>query len=249
MSEAARTTMTRRALIAAVALLAAPCAPPVEGPRSTFVRVVDTDSDKAVSIVEDVRFDGHEARRIQPDTLRRLLLASGLLLPDDAERLAEPVSEELAGMSPSEYVRVTAWADDGVRRTFVWVSGGRLHLAYFRGDVELDRYEAPIPSETVATFTAPDAAPAAPTPTPAPTPAPIDTVDAGPTVVAQPTPAPTPAPKKRARRCPAIARKDATPISEETARRKLSELDTLRDKGLVDQGEYRCKRKEILARL
>jgi hypothetical protein len=268
--------VTARGLVSLLPVFVA-CASSQAMSPSTFVRSLSTPSDKAVAVVEDHRFSEHEAQPVDAAFVRRTLLASGLFNDEDANVLADPIAQELAAMGPRELVRITTWADDGLRRFFLFIHGARLRIHYFREATELEHFDAPLPAQMIAQGSTAAAGPSAATPEPAPAqasspepapsappsaPAPSEPARPVPTPAqpasSQPAATPTPAPSSPSpvpARAPVTRRRVAQrtpappPLSEDEARQKLRDLDRMKDQGLIDGAEFKRKRKEILERL
>ena len=224
-------------------------------PPSTFVRSIDTESEKAVAVVTDPRFEDHDARALEVRDFRRALMNSGLFTEEDVETLSAPISAAMAEMEPREQVRVLAWAHDGIRRYYLYLHEDVLNIVYFRGDVQLDRHRQTM--RNLATVTPrPEpkstATPEAATPTPAPATTPSDssaptpraTRTPGATATATATPTPEPAPPPAPRREVATSR-----LNESEVREKIRELRSLQEQGLITGDEYKRKVKDTLNRL
>ena len=231
-------------------------------PPSSFVRSVDTDSEKAVAVVTDPRFDNHESRRVDVASFKRAMTNSGLFTDEDVEFLGPPIAAELPEMGARDQVRVLAWAHDGIRRYYFYLHGGKMHVVYFRGDLQLDHHQGPVKdAEGVAAVT-PTAAPAV-TATAAPVASPIVTPAGGvPSPVASPTKTPSDGASAQAEGRAASGttpRTDAPNaktqiaagprLSEQQVREKIMELRSLQEQGLISGTEYKSKVKDTLNRL
>lgn len=242
----------RNFVLAAILPLAVSCAAlgfrPTAGegsPPSVFVRSIETDSEKAVAVVTDPRFDEHQARAVDVASFRRALMNSGLFTDEDVASLSAPIAAAMSEMSGPEKVRVLAWAHDGIRRYYLFLHGETLHVVYFRGDVEVDRHQSVVKSYEVAG--------AASTPTPvgtqavapheSPTPAPAATV-AKAAATPRVTTSPTPTPDRRRTEVVMASR-----LSEGEVREKIQELRSLQEQGLITGDEYKRKVKDTLNRL
>jgi hypothetical protein len=202
------------------------------------VGLVDSESDKAIQVVSDERLAPHEPRQVPEAAVAAALLASGMFLDDDARTLATPIAAHLPTMQPDEALRIVAWSSNAPRYYYVYIHNAKLQVTYYAGSMHADDYAAVLPSE-VTPIKAPDEPkpdPQQPIVVPAPAP------DAGVVATAPPAPAPTVHHKHAA---PAGYR----PLSEDEARQKMRELEEAATAGLINQIEYKQKRKEILARL
>lgn len=242
----------RNVLLAALFPLVASCAAlgfrPSAGqgsPPSIFVRTIDTDSEKAVAVVTDPRFDEHQARAIDVASFRLALMNSGLFTDEDVTTLSAPIAAAMTEMSGPEKVRVLAWAHDGIRRYYFYLHGETLHVVYYRGDVELDRHRSVVRSHSTTA-----ALPSTPAPVGTQAAAPRETPAAS-TTAAVPaktprTSAPTPtATPDRARTEVALASR----LSENEVREKIRELRSLQEQGLITGDECKRKVKDTLNRL
>lgn len=202
------------------------------GAPSVLVRAIDTESEKAVAVVADPRFDEHEPARVSEQSLARAMMNAGLFTEEDVRTLAGPIAAELGAMEPANQVRIVYWAGDGSRRIYLFVRGGRLRLAYFRGDVAIERSETRLPkSEEPAPVSMPAAQTASTIATAAPT----------------PSAAVSATPSRRKTEIASAA--PLTRLSEAEAREALIDLEAQRGKGAVARADYTRKRKEILNRL
>ncbi len=222
--------MTMRRFVPLVwAALAAACAGStharVAPPPTEFLRSIETESEKAVGVVIDPRFGEHVATVVEVRGIAAGMRGSGLFSEEDVAVLAAPVAAELARMRPEEKVRITAWADgfaeEQLRRHFLYIAGGQLHVVYFQGRVEMDHHRATLPGPSIGAPIAGSKADAG------------GAGDGG-SATAERSIAPV----------ATVAR-----LTEEQARRQLLELQSLVERGLISRDEYRRKRKETLNRL
>lgn len=200
------------------------------GAPSVLVRAIDTESAKAVAVVADPRFDEHQPAPVSERALARAMMNAGLFTEEDVRYLAGPIAAELGSMEPAQQVRIIYWAGDGSRRIYLLVHGGSLRVAYFRGDVPLERSETRLPKSEEPAAVATPAAQATST---------IANAAPSPSAGAQATPA------RRKTEIASLA--PLTRLSEAEARQALIELDAHR--GALVGAEYTRKRKEILNRL
>jgi hypothetical protein len=231
-------------LAMAVALEGACVHTPVVVYHPEVIAIVQTDSDKAVQVVADERIADHEAAAVSPTTVAQALIGSGQFLDEDARSLAAPIARHLATMHADEAVRIVGWAADAPRYYYVVIHGGRLRVISYLGAQHTDDYAAVIPSEVVAIATPP------PPPTPIAPEAPPDA--APPAVLDAPPAAAPPAPAPARARTVRVSHPPAAgyqPISEAEARKRIADIDSAAQAGLITPVEYRTKRKEILARL
>lgn len=210
---------------------------------STFVRALDSESEKAVAVVADARFADHEPGRFSERALARSMTNTGLFTEEDILLLAAPIAQEFGAMTPGEQVRIVSWSSDGSRRTFLFVHGGRMQVVYFRGDVEIDRVRVALATSVEV------GVPVVSTPTP------ISTSTASAPIspaAASPVESPMPVPAKSSRRAMPTEIASADPmtlLTEGQVRKKLVTLDSLRGRGLISTDDWKRKRKEVLNRL
>lgn len=209
--------------------------PPVYHPE--IVSLVDTDSDKAIQVVSDERMREHEPRQVPTSAVAAALIASGMFLDDDAQKLAEPIARQLPMLMPEEALRIVAWAEDAPRYYFVLIHNGRLQIIYYAGSTQKDSYSAALPTDAVAI-----AAPIRETLPPQDGATEPPRSDAGPATT---TPTHVAATRGNRKRTPLALQ----PINEAEARRKIHELDEAVAAGLLSHSEHKSRRKEILARL
>jgi hypothetical protein len=189
--------------------------------RTVFIHSVDTDSESAVAVVSDPRFEDHQPAEVPPDSLKKAMRNCGYFTDDEVGFLYQPVAKALSGMEPRDQVRVVSWSRDGFRKIYLYVRNGALQVAYYRGDVLMEKLHSRL--------SLPD-----------PSPKPENTavlVGASPTAATAQTPSGT-----------VVAMADTGPLSEDQARSMLTDLDGQRAKGMSDK-DYKTRRKEILNRL
>jgi len=218
--------------------------------RPGFVRMVDTDSDKAVSVVESRAFETHQSALVDPRSVAAALESSGMFGSDDAVALSGPVADELAIMEPHEHLRIVGWASDAPRVYMVYLRRKRLHIAFYSRGQQLETHDAVLPEPAVAIA----ALTPSPSATPSQSPSPSEVASPEPTSSPSPEPtlseAPSPSPTAIARKPPRRRRtRPPPPITETEARKKINDLDVLLGRGLITVAEHKTKRKEILARL
>lgn len=247
--------------VAAASMLAAKSSVP-----AVFVRTVETETEKAVAVMSDPRFEDHVPRPVSEQGVARALRNAGVFNEEDVQALAAPLAAEFPNMDRREQIRILEWASDGIRRYYAWlqVPPGKtqpwLVVASYREQVQLDRHKALVPDVGAVTEVRTPVATPVETVTTEPvrmvTPTPVlavasPTGTATTTAVAIVSPAATTTPTAIA-----VVARTATPrptslalITESEARGKLAELRTLHDKGLISRDEYKKKVKDTLNRV
>jgi hypothetical protein len=212
----------------------------------------------------------NEPRAVPEEVVVQAMRASSMFFDEDIRALAPQIVTALPTLQADQHLAV----ETSDTQIHIYVASNELQIVSFRDGQEISRHASAIPAPAVETHltnpnierveVAPPPTPptttttttAAPPPEPPPAPPTPTATSTPPPPAPAPAPPPTPPPPvttghkpKHHPAPPADDTKQTGRLTEAQIRDKLAELDRLKAKGLITDGEYQQKKKALLDQL